>query len=642
MKFLCEQCKAKYQIADEKVAGKTVRMKCRKCGHLIEVRAAVTETSVSSGPPKDGADRPPATALAASASSPGARPGSGVVAPQRLATSFASARATVPRAQTTAVQSAVRPAGGSSRPSAQARSENPGALAGAFQRNVESEGESPTGRDSLGLSDEWYVAINGVPVGPIRIAEVRRKAAGLAVTEDSLVWQEGLDEWRPVRAFSELAAIVAEAAASARSSLIPAEPHISSMPAPAPVAPRNVGAPRPESPTARAAGSATASSAVPRVTAVGAPRPLSSTPLRSVEASPKAPDARAAAPAAGASTAASSGPMPTGAAALPSPTTRSNVVPFGSRLATAGRLEEDPFAAPIATIPEPPRTLPLVASVPDAPATTPMLAPLAASDPFALPPQAAVEASWGAPQGGMVASAVAPAPIVITEPARRAPPWIAIAMIVLAAAFGITAAIAIFVRPPPPGTVVMQAPSIPTGAGAPRGTATQPTGADPSAQLPPDNNPGDPTHGTGAVALGGPGQRPAVASSTPSSASAASASGMDLSGLGGSQTTLNPDGTGPGAAKPAGQCYSDGQLMGAVNTHQAGIRRVCWERTPSTRSVANISVNISIGPAGNVESAGAGGDDSIVAGCVQQQVRTWTFPAMGCSQKASFGYKFIR
>jgi len=51
VKFLCEQCKAKYQIADEKAVGKTVRMKCRKCGHLIEVRAAVTETSVSSPVP---------------------------------------------------------------------------------------------------------------------------------------------------------------------------------------------------------------------------------------------------------------------------------------------------------------------------------------------------------------------------------------------------------------------------------------------------------------------------------------------------------------------------------------------------------------------------------------------------------------
>src|SRR5262245_57126796 len=38
MKFFCDNCKAKYQIGDEKVAGKTIRMKCRKCGHQIEVR----------------------------------------------------------------------------------------------------------------------------------------------------------------------------------------------------------------------------------------------------------------------------------------------------------------------------------------------------------------------------------------------------------------------------------------------------------------------------------------------------------------------------------------------------------------------------------------------------------------------------
>src|SRR5690606_3418951 len=39
MRFNCQSCGAKYQIADEKVAGKTVRMKCRKCGTEIQVRA---------------------------------------------------------------------------------------------------------------------------------------------------------------------------------------------------------------------------------------------------------------------------------------------------------------------------------------------------------------------------------------------------------------------------------------------------------------------------------------------------------------------------------------------------------------------------------------------------------------------------
>ncbi|NUO51332.1 MAG: hypothetical protein HOV80_20950, partial [Polyangiaceae bacterium] len=47
MKFVCENCKAKYQIGDDKVAGRTLRMKCRRCGHMIQVAATVTESSVS-------------------------------------------------------------------------------------------------------------------------------------------------------------------------------------------------------------------------------------------------------------------------------------------------------------------------------------------------------------------------------------------------------------------------------------------------------------------------------------------------------------------------------------------------------------------------------------------------------------------
>ncbi|WP_199693751.1 zinc-ribbon domain-containing protein, partial [Sorangium cellulosum] len=51
MKFICDNCKAKYQIGDEKVAGKSVRMQCRRCGHLIQVSASVTESSVAQALP---------------------------------------------------------------------------------------------------------------------------------------------------------------------------------------------------------------------------------------------------------------------------------------------------------------------------------------------------------------------------------------------------------------------------------------------------------------------------------------------------------------------------------------------------------------------------------------------------------------
>src|SRR5271155_5282728 len=188
VKFLCEQCKAKYQIADDKVAGKTVRMKCRKCGHLIELRPEVTEPSVVT-------DRPSSPLAQGAASPPRPAPRAQAPRPNALAASLTSAR----------------PLGAKPAPSA---------LAGAFRTNVqrEEEASAPFDMSELSPGNDWYVAINGVPVGPVRVAEVRRKAALGAVTEDSLVWQEGLDEWRPLKTFPELAAII-NGAAGGRSSL---------------------------------------------------------------------------------------------------------------------------------------------------------------------------------------------------------------------------------------------------------------------------------------------------------------------------------------------------------------------------------------------------------------------------------------
>src|SRR5689334_10486292 len=218
MKFLCDNCKAKYQIADEKVAGKTVRMKCRKCGHQIELRAAVTETSTATAPPKPpGAPRPPQP-----------------VAPRAgLATSL----------------SATKP-----RPSHPSAPLAPSALAGAFQRNVDeapasvAQGAARNSTIELSVTDEWYVAINGVPVGPVRISELRRKAAAGAVTEESLCWQEGLEEWRPIRSIPDLAALVREAALGNRPSLIgppPAtDPGTARAPSRFPPPPRQPSAPR--------------------------------------------------------------------------------------------------------------------------------------------------------------------------------------------------------------------------------------------------------------------------------------------------------------------------------------------------------------------------------------------------------------
>lgn len=91
-------------------------------------------------------------------------------------------------------------------------------LAGAFSDAVKAP-EAELGHSA----DEWFVGINGVPVGPIKLAELRAKAASRAVTKESLVWRDGFEEWKPLGSFPELVAIIEESTSSAHASFEPFE-----------------------------------------------------------------------------------------------------------------------------------------------------------------------------------------------------------------------------------------------------------------------------------------------------------------------------------------------------------------------------------------------------------------------------------
>lgn len=498
MKFLCDNCKAKYQIADEKVAGKTVRMKCRKCQHLIEVKAAVTETSVAkSFPPgaPDAGDRTVVAPLGAT----------GVEAP--------------------------RPA-----PPAKERGN---ALADAFHRNVDraERAERPDARvlRELPGSEQWYVAINGVPVGPIRMVELRRKAGMGAVTAESLCWQEGLEEWRPIRTFPELAAAVDEAVAAGRPSLTPApgEGRSSSL-------------------------------ELHRVGASGRP---------STGGAPHAPPSRPFAPAA-----------------------RSNVVPISSRFATAEKLAE----------PEPRPSAPLIA----APFGSPSPAPNA---PFAAP-----------------IGTYTPGP----EAAQKRPtPWIPIAMVVLAAAFGVTAAFAIFLRPAPatPAPVVIVSATLPPAAAPVQPGSPTTAGAAQTVEELPNVDIGAPAH-------------PA----TPGAKVAAAATGstpkpMDpeiAKLLGGA-----PGGpaVGPGAgAGGGGSSLTGEQIEAVVRNYQTGVKRSCWERNGTQQAAVNVKAHVTVGPSGAVQGVDAEGNDPIVTKCIETSIRGWKFPPSGTTTRVDIPFHFLR
>jgi len=574
MKFLCEQCKAKYQIADEKAAGKTVRMKCRKCGYLIEVRAAVTESSAAG---MGAAPAAPEAKAHTSSRPPPAQTGTVPAAPRAVA----AQRPAPPRANPLATSlAAAKPP-----PKAPERSAT-GALAGAFRSTVQREEESsaPFDMADVSPSDEWYVAINGVPVGPIRIGEVRRKAALGAVTEDSLCWQEGMDEWRALRSFPELVAIVREAFSSGRSSLPPPQPGEGVRPS-TPPPPRT--APKPASPA-------------------GPPRaPARATP--------------------------------------PAPAARSNVVPITSRLATAEKIEEAtddmtrPYTGPPITPDRPSRE-------PAHPAKELSVVP----DPFAAPPAAAAHAGHSAPAAMAPPSVMAQmtlspeAAIAAAQaalPQRKQTNWAAIAMVAAAVAFGVTTPIALFVgRAPAPAPVVVQVPVSPAQPTASAASVSPGAGPADSTTAPDTTATSTPTS-KGPIAMGGP-PKPG-ASSNNAGASPGGHGPLDLHGLTGNAVTPTDD-PGDNGSKAPGQCFSSGQVTQVIGLHQPGIRRACWERNPTTKPTVNVSVSLTIGPDGSPQAVSANADESSVAKCVENDVRSWRFPAMGCSQQTSFSFHFVR
>jgi len=602
VKFLCEHCKAKYQIADDKVAGRTVRMKCRKCGGAIEVRAAVTETSVS----MKAADVAPSEAPHGPASAP----------------PHAPPRPPPPRPSALS-KSLAQPARPASPPSRSAPPKD-GPLAGAFQRNVHrDEDATAAGLDlrELSAADEWYVAVNGVPVGPVRIGEVRRKAAIGAVTEESLCWQEGMEEWRPIRTVTELAAVVREAASGGRSSQLPPDPY----------APHAVAGSRP-SPPVRPSGShgvptpSRAPSAPAWSPRGAAPSPVSlrqqdndddggatlvgRSPLLEAEAA-EAQAALAGGPAAG---------------MHPEPFKPHAVDPFKPHAA-------DPFRPP-EPAPNGGGLAPLAAShAPFAPAQAPFAPPVGQA-PFGAPvgqapfaPQAPIAQAQGpfAP----------PPPVLVAGPRRFSP--MAIGVIVMFGTFGAMAAFMLLSKPPQP--IVINAPPAPVAQVAPTATAAPAPTDVPAAPVAeaPSAAPAPVDAGVKVAAVTRPaaGGTAAAATAKPGGAAAIDPALRELLGSNPTGPSAGPGQTGGGG----GAQLSEAETQQVVQQHSLAVRRTCWDRTTSSTPSVKVTVNVKISGSGQVTSATATGNDPVVGHCLEQEIRLWHWPGGG---EVNVPFHFLR
>ena len=585
MKFLCDNCKAKYQIPDEKVAGRTLRMQCRKCGHDILVRGGAE--SIAPSPASVASARPSPASIAAS--SP------------------------VPRTRGTG--SHVGPA------PARAASAVPSALSADFRNKVQNHALGA--EESSNVPEElWHVAINDVPVGPIRREELARKIGVGAVTGESLVWREGFDDWKPLREVAQLASLLRHLRAP------PPAPGSGGESRPAPLGGRLGGAASVEEHGFQ--DEATVVGESPYESELAAPpaarAPASATPAR--VASVAAPVAARVAPASAAA------PAPQRVAPAPS------AAPARVAPATAPAPVEAPAPAPERAAAA---SVPAVASV--TPANDSLLPPAVSEPPAGFAPIAAAAVPTAAAAPIAVAptapiSVPPPAPIAAAaEPRRERSPLPVGAMmgIAFAGMAGIGFAIVIASR------MMNPAPAEPSAAGptpAPAPVVAQAPAPDVDTDVTDDTvqaevNPAAPTPqklasrpatGTHPAAAAGTGSRPATANGAPLSASERAMMARFAEESGGGPSQIDVGRAGPSTnARPL-----DGQAISQVVTRNRLMLQRCYERAsrgmaeaPTTR----MDISLRVSPSGAVTNATVNGADfGGLAACIQSTVSRWRFP----------------
>jgi len=134
VKFLCDRCKTRYSIGDERVRGKILKIRCKNCNNVITVREGMPEVAADE-PRRKGQ---PTQAIEAGKELSGAN--------GALGAAFASAMTKPPPA----------------------------------------------------LEEEWYVSIEGDQAGPFSLADAQRWVAGKPFDAELHCWSEGFDDWLPV------------------------------------------------------------------------------------------------------------------------------------------------------------------------------------------------------------------------------------------------------------------------------------------------------------------------------------------------------------------------------------------------------------------------------------------------------------
>jgi predicted Zn finger-like uncharacterized protein len=136
VKFLCDRCKTRYSIGDERVRGKILKIRCKNCANVITVREGMPD--IDAADPQGARHRNPTQAVP-------------------LVTAGAAMGNVLPNAFAAA---------------------------------------SP--KPPAALEEEWYVSLDGEQEGPFSLADAQRWVSKKAINADLHCWSEGFDDWLPV------------------------------------------------------------------------------------------------------------------------------------------------------------------------------------------------------------------------------------------------------------------------------------------------------------------------------------------------------------------------------------------------------------------------------------------------------------
>jgi predicted Zn finger-like uncharacterized protein len=189
MKVICDSCGSKYQIKDEKVRGKRVKIRCKGCKNAIVVDGTTVgegekEVRASVAPPPDTSAKQPEPTIPEPAATP------------------------APQAASADVSPAASPAAPDAQPS-------PAPAAAAVAPAAQQAAEPSEGESSPSGATAWTVNLSDTDNREMTSEEILAAWKAGSVTDDAYVFREGFDDWTPILDVPELARLVGSSAADA-------------------------------------------------------------------------------------------------------------------------------------------------------------------------------------------------------------------------------------------------------------------------------------------------------------------------------------------------------------------------------------------------------------------------------------------